>query len=321
MKRLRFLISLCTDDNDYQCEQAIDAEQAARQLGVDIEVLYAQNDSLCQSQQLLQAIQSSSSARPDAIVLEPVGGTALPVVARAAAAAGIGWVILNREADYIGEIRQARNLPVFSVTSNHEEVGRIQGQQFAALLPNGGSVLYIQGPTASAAAEMRTKGMNQTKPANIRVRMLRGHWTLESAQQAVRSWLQLSTSRESSIDLVGCQDDSMALGARGAFQELTSPQERERWLSLPYTGCDGLRTTGQKLVDEGLLAATVVIPPNTSLAMHMLVQAIQTGVCPPERTFTQAASYPLLELLGKPRTLPQNEARQRSPVRRAQPLR
>src|SRR5579883_534367 len=185
MKKPRFLVSLCTDDNDYQCEQAIDAEEAARRLGVDLKIVYAQNDSLNQTQQLLQAIHSAGDSRPDAIVLEPVGATSLPMVARAAAAAGISWVILNREAEYLSEIRKAGTRPAFSVTSNHEEIGRIQGHQFSALLPAGGSVLYVQGPAENSAAKERSKGMQETKPENIQIRMLRGQWTLESAQKAV----------------------------------------------------------------------------------------------------------------------------------------
>ena len=37
MKKLRFLVSLTTNDNDYQIEQAVSAEDAARRLGVDPE--------------------------------------------------------------------------------------------------------------------------------------------------------------------------------------------------------------------------------------------------------------------------------------------
>jgi hypothetical protein len=39
MKKLRFLISLTTDDNDYQIEQAQSAEQAARNFGVEVQIL------------------------------------------------------------------------------------------------------------------------------------------------------------------------------------------------------------------------------------------------------------------------------------------
>jgi ribose transport system substrate-binding protein len=106
----------------------------------------------------LQTIQSSSPVRHDAIIFEPVGGTTFPIVARAAAEAGIGWVVLNRDTDYIAEIRKIPNVPVFGITSNHEEIGRIQGRQFAVLLPKGGSILYIEGPSNSSAARQRTCG-------------------------------------------------------------------------------------------------------------------------------------------------------------------
>src|SRR5215475_14610421 len=169
MKKLRFLVSLTTNDNDYQQEQAKSAEEASRRLGVDAQILYAQNDSITQSTQLLNAIQAAPSLRPDAIVFEPVGATALPQVARAAAGANVGWVVLNREATYIGEVRRLTKAPFFCVSNDHTEIGRIQGRQFAALLPQGGNVLYIQGPSDNSAAKERTIGMLATKPANVQV--------------------------------------------------------------------------------------------------------------------------------------------------------
>ena len=159
MKKMRFVISLISDENDYQIEQAAGAEEAAKRLGVEVQIIYADSDSITQSQQLLKIIQSHSDAHPDGIIFEPVGGTALPQVARAAAAAGIPWVVLNRDVEYISELRRTYPVPIFSVTSDHHEIGRIQGQQFAALLPKGGSVLYIQGPSDSIATKHRTTGM------------------------------------------------------------------------------------------------------------------------------------------------------------------
>src|SRR5713101_5922945 len=142
MKKLRFLISLTTDDNDYQIEQAKSAELMARKLGVEIQIVYADNDAITQSTQILKAIQAEENLRPDAVVFEPVGGTALPQVARAAVSAGVGWAVLNRDANYIQELRRTSSAPIFSISSDHLEIGRIQGKQFAALLPRGGTVLY-----------------------------------------------------------------------------------------------------------------------------------------------------------------------------------
>ena len=301
MKRLNFLLSLMTDDNDYQQEQANDAEQAARRHAVDIQVIYAQNDAITQSQQLLKVIQSQGP-HPDAIIVEPLGSAALPQAARAAGAAGIGWVVLNRDVDYIGELRRNYKVPFFSVTADHEEVGRIQGRQLAALLPNGGTVLQIQGPSESFAAKQRLAGMYETKPANIDVKSMKAQWTEESSYKVVSSWLRLSTSQKAQMDAIAAQDDSMAIGARKAFQDHTTGAARDHWLSLPFVGCDGVPKTGQSWVRSGLLAATVVIPPQSGKAIEMLVNTFRGGLVPPERTLMTPSSFPHLEQLAAHKT-------------------
>src|ERR1700681_1084364 len=275
MAKIRILVSLTTNDNDYQIEQAQSAEAAAKEYGTTVEVIYADNDAINQSTQILRAIQGATDDRPNAIVFEPVGGTALPQVARAAATAGIGWAVLNRDATYLDELRKISSAPMFGVSSDHVEIGRLQGRQLAALLPKGGSVLYIQGPSENSAAKERTAGMQETKPANIQAVMLKAQWTEESSLRAVRSWLKLTTSQKSTIDVVAAQDDSMAMGARKAFQELTNEVERERWLKLPFIGCDGLPNTGQAWVKNGQLAATVFVPPNAGQAIEMIADSIR----------------------------------------------
>jgi ribose transport system substrate-binding protein len=293
MKRLSFLVSLTNDDNDYQQEQAAAAEKAAQRVGVDVKIIHANNDALTQSQQLLHYIQDSGTARPDAIVFEPAGGTAFPQVARAAAAAGIGWVVLNHEPDYVAELRSKFKVPLFAISSDHEEVGKIQGKQFEALLPDGGVVLLIEGPANSPAAKERTKGMMRTKPANIRVKSMRANWTEESAYRAVSSWLRLRTSMDSRIDLVAAQDDSMAMGARKAFSEIAE-RERARWMKIPFTGCDGMPKTGQAWVRSGMMVATIIIPPNADLAIEMLAKAVRSGGSLPEMHLTVPESMPSL---------------------------
>ena len=296
MAKLRILVSLTTDDNDYQLEQAQSADEMAKRLGITAEIIYAGNDAITQSTQLLRAVQAAPEVRPNAIVFEPVGGTALQQVARAAAGAGIGWAVLNRDANYIEELKKISSAPIFAISSDHIEIGRIQGRQFSALLPRGGIVLYIQGPSENSAAKERTTGMQETKPANIQIIALRGQWTEESSQRAVRSWLKLPTTQKTPVDLVAAQDDSMAIGARKAFEEL-SEEERDRWLKLPFIGVDGLPKTGQSWIRSGLLAATIFVPPNTGQAMEMFVQAIQQSKRLPERVLTVPSSIPPLNVL------------------------
>jgi ribose transport system substrate-binding protein len=302
MKKLRFILSLTNNDNDYQIEQAAIAEQTARRLSVEVQIVHAENDSVTQSQQLLKIIQSRSNALPDGIIFEPVGGTALPQVARAAAMAGIGWVVLNRDVDYIPELRKAYRVPAFCITSDHEEIGRIQGRQLAAILPKGGSVLYIQGPSDSLAAKQRTFGMYETKPAEVQIKLMKAQWTEASAHRTVSSWLRLSTSQQTHLDLIAAQDDSMAMGARKAIQEELNLRSRERWLKLPYIGCDGLPDSGQSWVRRGLLTATIFVPPNAGTAIEMLVDAIQNGTMPVERSLIAPVSIPALDVLAVPDT-------------------
>jgi ribose transport system substrate-binding protein len=293
VKELRFAL-LVVENNDYQTQQVIVAQAAANRLNVQLQVIRTEHDSILQSRQVLDLIQAPAVERPDAIFFEPVG-TALAQPARAAAAAGVGWVVLNREkVEYFADIRQKFRSPMFSVTTSHREVGQIQGQQIARLLPHGGAVLYIEGPSDNDASGRRTEGLELAKPHNIEVRILRGRWTGESAYNAVTSWLKLTIAKEVAIGVVAAQNDAMALGARKAFEDMDNNSVRERWLKLPFIGCDGLPKSGQTAVRNGSLTATVVIPPNAGEAVERMASALRTGQQAGETFFTQPSSFPPL---------------------------
>jgi ribose transport system substrate-binding protein len=295
MTTLNVLVSLITADNDYQISQATAASDAARRLDADIQIVYAGNSAITQSQQLLTSIQETSK-RPDAILVEPVG-TGMPQVAAAAAAAGIGWGVINREVDYVAKLRGTSRTPVFAVSTDQEEAGRIQGKQFAVFLKNGGSILYIEGPSTGEVARLRASGMQSTKPENITPRILKGDWTEASGHKAVKSWLALGTANQMGIRLIGSQNDAMAIGARKAFEEVPDAQARKEWLSLPFTGIDGVPKTGQEWVRRGLLAATIITPPVMGQALEIMASAIRSGVQPPPHTSIKPISYPALEAL------------------------
>ena len=295
MKKLKVVLALITQQNDYQREQASVAEATAQRLGMDLQVLFADNDAIVQTRQILAAIHAEAAARPDAVVVEPVG-TGMLQVATAAANVGIGWIVLNREADYLVQLRGTATVPIGSVDCDNVEVGRIQGRQFAALLPSGGTVLYIEGP-ATDVSKQRRAGMEETLPANLEIKAIRGKWTEESAFQAVTSRLQLQANQPPNVGIVGCQNDAMAMGARKAVEALASAQQREQWLKVPFTGVDGVSTSGLVWVQKHLLTATVVTPALTGLALEMLAKAITTGSKMPERTLTKPISYPPIEEL------------------------
>ena len=297
MSKFRFLVSLITKDNDYQMEQAADATNVAAELGAKAEIIYADSDPITQSTQALKAIQADPSLRPNGIIIEPLGATAFPQVAKAAGTAGIGWAVLSRVADYACELRKSAHVPVFSVSTDQVEVGRIQARQAMALLPRGGSVLFIQGPSVSSVSRDRQTGFQEVLPATIHLTTLRGAWTEESAHRSVVSWLRLMAAQKLRIDLIVSQNDVMGMGARKAIEETVTGADREEWMGIPVTGVDGVPRTGQAWVRSGHLAATVIVPPSAGKAMSLMAQALASGTAVPERIFTNPTPFPEISKL------------------------
>jgi ribose transport system substrate-binding protein len=288
------LLSLVTRENDYQHAQAEEAQAAAAAHGLHLEIQYADNDAVLQVQQILSALQLKQR-QFDAIISEPVG-TSMEQAARLAASSGVIWGILNHDTNYIAALRRTARATQFELTNDHFEIGRIQGYQVAALLPDGGTALYIEGPSTGGAARQRTEGMMSTKPQNVELKVLRGDWTQASARRSVGSWLSLGTSRKLGIAAVICQNDAMALGVRDAFDKGLSGAERDQWLSLPVTGCDGLPGGGQELVKLHVLAATITVPPNAGAAIGLAAKALK-GEAIPDRTVSPVSSFPSIEKL------------------------
>jgi ABC-type sugar transport system substrate-binding protein len=295
MAKLRIVVSL-PNDNAYQHQQEIAAKSAAASLGVDLRVIHAHDDSITQSQQLLEIIQSNSAEMPNAFLVEPVTATGLRRVAEVAVAKGIAWVISNSEVDYVKQLRKSPQVPVFTVTQGQQEIGRLQGKQIAAFLPQGGSVLCIQGPSMSSVAVQRFEGMESAKPKNVQVTTLRSKWSEEAAYQSALAWLKLATSRAEKFDLVAGQTHELALGAKKALQNAENPEQQKKWITTPFLGI-GVASQVRPLVDGRTLAAAVVTSVTMEIALRTLVRSIETQTQPPERTMVEASSHPDLEKL------------------------
>jgi hypothetical protein len=60
MAKQRLLLCVTNDSNDFQIEQVKGARQAAARLGVDLDIVYAQDDGIIQS----QLLRTASIPRP-----------------------------------------------------------------------------------------------------------------------------------------------------------------------------------------------------------------------------------------------------------------
>jgi ABC-type sugar transport system substrate-binding protein len=284
------VVSLLTSAQEFQLLQAEDARRAAQKAGLDLEVVFAENNAVLQIHQLYQFIHAPEGQRPTAILVEAVSRHGMERLARNALKAGIAW-ITQEEADYLDTLRgQSGRVAVASVAVDELEVGRLQAQQIGALLPNGGSVVFIRGPADSATAASRFQGLEAgLRGSRIEMKgLLNADWTPAGGEAAAASWLRLKSTGAEAADLVGAQNDSMALGARQVIR-----QARPDWGHLRYLGCDGLPNGGRRAVDGGELTATVVKPTTTGPAIELVARSLRGE--PAGNVVLRPVSYPPIE--------------------------
>ena len=302
MPNRRIALCLWSFDNEYQDLQRRDALEHAHYHRISVAEYSAQNDPETQVGQIRRALAQPPSERPYAILVHPVRDSRLIAVAREAASQGVGWVILNRDADYLHDLRQKfPELLLFCVKPDQHQVGRIQGRQFKRLLPEGGELFYIQGPLLVSTAEARFAGVQEElRGSPIKLVTFRADWTSEGGEQALRSWIQTVEAADLPKCLVGAQNDNMAVGAKQALASEAEARGQPAIARVHVTGCDGLPGFGQRLVRERTLAATVVIPPTAGRAVDQVGAALGGAAQPPEELVLGVSSFPPLEDLEPP---------------------
>jgi ABC-type sugar transport system substrate-binding protein len=298
MPELRKVIHLflLTADNAFQIEQARAAEAAARRLGVDLVVRYAENNTLVQIDQAFSSIHAKNGPAPDAVIVEPVAGEGLPRVARNAVRSGIGWAVLNSDAPYMAEIRrESPEVPAVAVSVDNLKIGELQAAQLLRLLSGRepATALCVQGPPAATPARRRAQGLDAAL-AGHRVERTRldARWTVDSAREVVSHWVQLRG--QANVDAVLAQNDEMAEGARQAIAERLGESVAAR---VRFLGCDGLKSYGQALIRAGHLAATLATELPAQRAVELLGAALAGGPMPPEEVLLPPSSTPPLDAL------------------------
>jgi ABC-type sugar transport system substrate-binding protein len=93
-------------------------------------------------------------------------------------------------------------------------------------------------------------------------------------------------------------NDEMALGMRQALRDASSKKNIEIAADR-ITGCDGSQTFGQRLVREGRLKATVIMPPSSGAAIECLARLRSRDERPPVRVVQPVESFPPISKLKK----------------------
>lgn len=299
MATARVGLFLHDSDNDYQKLLLSDAEQAVRRHALALDVHTAGKDPDRQIAQIRAAIAAAPAVRPDLILVSPVREHLLLGLIGAAARAGVSWGFLNRWLEEITQLRREYpNVDIFSVSADQREIGRIQGSQWATLKLASDEILYISGPAGTSSARLRAQGI-QPELASVRSRCqtLYGDWSQESGGIAATRWMAgLSRAKLSSVVIIG-QNDNMAMGAREVMQKSLAPSGKSAPTDLRVIGCDGSFNFGQRLVIQGKLSATIVMPPVSGRAIEVLAQRLAGRGRPNAIEVVGVTSQPSLDAL------------------------
>jgi ribose transport system substrate-binding protein len=278
--------------NHFQRIQQETAIDEGRRLGLDVEVALA--PAFDQPRVLVKRLLDHAAPAIDAVVTEP-GNTPTLNLMLNELRGKTGLIILSAWAPII-ELAAATwgaGLPIGTVSTNHREVGEIQARQVNALLPGGGRALYVAGPLHSSAAQDRLEGLKARLAGGISLEeTAAGQWIEEDGRTAFENWYRIAKSRDPIVQVIAAGNDELALGARRACEGLANPQHREALLTAKFLGVDAVPGYGQKLVKEGLLAASVLTPANSGVALAHLHRFWTQKTPVPLRSFTDARPWP-----------------------------
>jgi ABC-type sugar transport system substrate-binding protein len=270
MAKPKIALHLITTANAYQLQSKDEAEATARRLDVDLDLQFADADATRQIHQIYEHIHSDGETRPAVLIIEAVRDGGIERVVRNAANAGIGVILIHGDGSCIETVRHEHpDVPLTWVTADNRAIGSIQGRQFRALAPKGGLVLYATGPTASKTAQSRIDGAQDAltgSDLDIDV-VAGGDWTSATGEKAVSGWLRLVVPGGIVPKIVGCGCDDIAEAAKKALRETARTLDRPDLARIPVTGVDGVPSLGQRLVTQGELAATVIMPVATGPAI------------------------------------------------------
>jgi ABC-type sugar transport system substrate-binding protein len=279
------------DVNHFQLLQEETARAEGHRLGFDIEVAFAPGfDQL----RVLKRRLTDTASPVDAVVTEPASTATMDLTLRELKGQ-CGLMILSAWGPSVEEsaVDWGPGLPLGTVSTDHAGVGAIQGRQVKALLPGGGRVLCVAGPLRSSAAQQRLEGLRSKLTKDIELHEISsGQWTESDGIVAFNDWYRVAKAHDPVVQVVAGGNDELALGARRACEALGDAGHRRALLEARFLGVDGCPTFGEKLVAEGTLAASIVTPANTGLALGHLARFWAEGTPIPLRSYTEARPLP-----------------------------
>ncbi|WP_448650831.1 sugar ABC transporter substrate-binding protein [Pseudomonas fluorescens] len=160
----------------------------------------------------LSQVENFISQNVDAIIVNPVDTASTANIIKAATAAKIPLVFVNRRPD-------SPTLPagVAAVVSNDVEAGKLQMEYIAEKLGGKGNIVILLGDLANNSTTNRTKGVKEVlaKYPGIKVEQEQtGIWLRDKGMTLVNDWL----TQGRDFQAVLSNNDEMAIGAAMALK-------------------------------------------------------------------------------------------------------
>lgn len=160
----------------------------------------------------LSQVENFISQKVDAIIVNPVDTASTGNIIKAATAAKIPLVFVNRRPDSL-----TLAPGVAAVTSDDVEAGKLQMQYIAEKLGGKGNIVILLGDLANNSTTNRTKGVKEvlTKYPGIKVEQEQtGIWLRDKGMTLVNDWL----TQGRDFQAVLSNNDEMAIGAAMALK-------------------------------------------------------------------------------------------------------
>lgn len=223
--------------NAFQIELTEAAEAKAKELGVDLTILSADQDAATQISQIEQCVSEGYNA----ILFEPVDPDGLGDASKNAADAGVVVInIVSACTDW-----EANGIAAVSY-GNNVKAGETEMQHVADLLGGKGNIAILTGPSGDSGGLQRMEGYEnvlKNYPDIVQVVAPADcQWDTASAQSTVESWL---TAYD--LDAIVCENDGMAVGAGNAAGANSG---------IIITGVDGT-PDGFEAILDGRITGTV----------------------------------------------------------------
>lgn len=238
-------------------------EAEAKELGVKLTILDANNDAANQ----LSQVENLISSKVDVILVAAVDADAIVPALDMAEAAKIPLTGVNMLIN--------TDRPYYYAGPNDVEAGELEAQYVVDAIGGKGNVVILEGPIGTSAQLQRLEGnMNVLKKyPDVKILAQKpANWNREQALSTMENWLQTYPDQ---INGVISHNDEMALGAIQALEA--------KGVKLPVGSVDAIKDACQA-IKEGRLDATVFQDAHLEgrLGVRVAYQ-VATGNPPPER--------------------------------------